>query len=80
MKSNISPWSTPTGLLEEVLVQAPLRGDLGWVVVLADPELEVAHVVGRQLDPDLDGLALLVLPDDDPLAEGTAGFVGAGLE
>ena len=49
----VVPWSAPTGFLKDVGVEALLRGHLCRVVVGTDPELEVAHVVGRQLDPHL---------------------------
>ena len=69
------PRSSPTCLLEEVLVQTPLRGHLCRVVVWADPELEVAHVVGRQLHPHLDGLTTDVPPDKNALPIHPTSFI-----
>lgn len=67
-------------VLEQVRVEARLRGRLARPVVGADPELEVALVVGGQLHADLDHLVLLVLPGDDALAVHAAGLVGTGLQ
>ena len=69
------PRSSPTCLLEEVLVQTPLRGHLCRVVVWADPELEVPHVVGRQLHPHLDGLTTDVPPDKNALPIHPTSFI-----
>ena len=69
------PRSSPTCLLEEVLVQTPLRGHLCRVVVWADPELEVTHVVGRQLHPHLDGLTTDVPPDKNALSIHPTSFI-----
>ena len=69
------PRSSTTCLLEEVLVQTPLRGHLCRVVVWADPELEVPHVVGRQLHPHLDGLTTDVPPDKNALPIHTTSFI-----
>jgi len=73
--TNHVPRSSPTCLLEEVLVQTPLRGHLCRVVVWADPELEVAHVVGRQLHPHLDGLTTDVPPDKNALPIHPTSFI-----
>ena len=54
----------PIGLLEDVPVQAGLGGGHQRVVLGTQPELEVAHVVGGELYPDLDALVLLVYPGD----------------
>ena len=48
--------------------------------LLFSPELEVAHVVGGQLHPDLDDRVLLVLPDYDSLPIETSSFISSGLE
>ena len=74
------PWSSPTGFLKDVCVEALLRGHLCRVVVGADPELEVAHMVGRQLHPDLDGLATLVLPHQHTSAVHPSRLIGTGLQ
>ena len=70
----------PIGLLEDVPVQAGLGGGHQRVVLGTQPELKVAHVVGRQLDPDLDGLASLVLPDKDASTVHASGLVVTGLK
>lgn len=49
---------------QQVLVQARLAG----VDVVAQSELEVAHVAGGELDADGDGRARVVLADGDALA------------
>lgn len=77
--TNHVPWSSTTCLLEEVLVQTPLRGHLCRVVVWADSELEKAHVVGRQLYPHLDGLTTDVPPDKNALPIHATSFIVARL-
>ena len=67
------------GLLEEVPVQTRLGGGHQGVVLGTQPELEVAHVVGGELDPDLDALVLLVYPGDRPPTELPAPLVVPGL-
>ena len=67
------------GLLEEVPVQTGLGGGHQGVVLRTQPELEVAHVVGGELDPDLDALVLLVYPGDRPPPELPAPLVVPGL-
>ena len=57
-------WSFSISLLQEVSVQAGLGGRHERVVLGTEPELEVSHVVGRQLYPHLDALVLLVDPGD----------------
>ena len=73
------PWSATVPLLQDVLIETPLRGDLSGVVVGTDSELKVSHVVGREFHPHLDGLAPLVLAHQNALAVHPAGFVGPWL-
>ena len=53
-------------------VKAGLVGVLACVVVGAELELEVAEVVGRDVDVDVDVLARTVLARDDAVCEGAA--------
>lgn len=67
------------GASQDVLVEALVSFRRFGAVVRTDAELEVALVIGGQLDADLDGRALLVRAHDHPLAVATAVLVSARL-
>ena len=72
--------SLPIGLLQEVSVQAGLAGRHQGVVLRTQPELEVPHVVGGQLDLHLHPVVPPVDPGDGPTTKLSSALVISGLK
>jgi len=62
-------------LLQKIPIKAGLGGRFSRVVVRAEAELKVTHVVCCQLYPDLDGLALSVLSCDHSTTISASSFI-----